>query len=404
MKKLVLSAGLVAGTSVGAGMIALPMVLCKIGVLPTFVLIIVLWFFMYLSGLLGLELNLRAGKGLTLGELGKLYSGPIVSQIGSLSLKFLIYALLCAYLYGGASIFLSFFETYFGLSFSLNVVILGFSFFLVILLSTPVYWILQINKFLLGVLLVSFCCLAFGLFGKLEFSHLPLIAPSLREMSSWTKALPILFTAFGFQVIFHTLTNFCKKDPILLKRSVFWGSLIPAVVYIIWTFSTLGILYHYAPQEYDLLLAGKLDVGGFIQALTETTAWPLVQMLTSIISIFAILKSSLGVGLGLFDAWCEKFTKRSSYAWLIKGFSLTFIILPPLMVSLFISELFLKALSFAGMILVIIAILLPLWLINCPKAKRTTCFYPIVESKGIQILFFMLGSLIIFSEIMNILS
>ena len=109
MKKVILSACLVAGTSVGAGMIALPMALCKIGILPTIILILGVWFFMYISGILGIELNLRAGRGLPLGKLARLYSGPIASSIGTISLILLIYALLCAYLYGGASILQSFF-------------------------------------------------------------------------------------------------------------------------------------------------------------------------------------------------------------------------------------------------------------------------------------------------------
>ncbi|MBS0186236.1 MAG: amino acid permease [Proteobacteria bacterium] len=89
MKKFILSASLVAGTSIGAGMIALPMILCKIGILPSIGLIITFWFFMYLSALLSLELNLRAGKGLSIGELGQFYRGSFFSCIGSLSLMFL---------------------------------------------------------------------------------------------------------------------------------------------------------------------------------------------------------------------------------------------------------------------------------------------------------------------------
>ena len=190
MKKLILSACLVAGTSVGAGMLALPMVLCKIGILPTIILIITLWFFMYFSGLLGLELNLRAGKGLTLGELGRLYSGPLASHIGSISLMFLIYALLCAYLYGGASIFQSFFASHFDLLLPLKGLILAYAFSLSILLSISVHRILQVNKVLLGILLLSFCCLVFGLLEKLDLSHLPLLASSVGTLTAWTPGLP----------------------------------------------------------------------------------------------------------------------------------------------------------------------------------------------------------------------
>ncbi len=404
MKKLILSASLVAGTSVGAGMIALPMVLCKIGILPTIALILTMWFFMYLSGLLGLELNLRAGKGLTLGELGHLYRGPITSHIGSLSLMFLIYALLCAYLYGGASIFQSFFEMHLGASYPLKNIVVGYALILALILSFSVFWVLQINKIFLMILLGTFGLLVFCFFKKVDLLHLPIFAQSIGKLDAWTSVLPILFTAFGFQVIFHTLTNFCNRDPRLLKRAVFWGSLIPAVVYILWTMSTLGILYHNAPQKYYLLTLGKLDVGQFVQALTETTAWPLVQTLASVISMIAILKSSLGVGLGLFEFWQEKTTKYSVSFFKAKGVSLGLTIMPPLIISLFVSELFLKALSFAGMVLVIIAIFLPLWLINSPKARKIPPFYPLIENKGLQFLFLMLGFVVVLFELINMMS
>ncbi len=404
MKKLILGSCLVAGTSVGAGMIALPMVLCKIGILPTIALILTLWFFMYLSGLLGLELNLKRGKGLTLAELGNFYRGPLTSHIGSLCLMFLIYALLCAYLYGGASIFQSFFEAHLGYSLSLQSIVLIYALILSAVFSFSVPWILQINRVLLIALLGSFGLLIFGFFIKINLLHMPTFAPSAWEINSWTLALPILSAAFGFQVILPILTNFCNKDPILLKRTVFWGSLIPAVVYIFWTVCTLAILYHAAPQKYLLLTLGKLDVGQFVQALTETTAWPLVQTIANTMSMIAILKSSIGVGLALFEFWQEKLIKHLSFSPLkTKGSSIALTILPSLGFALFIPALFLKALSFAGMINVGIIILLPLWLLTSQRAKALPSFYPLISTKIVKILFLILGGLIILCEIINMI-
>ena len=152
MKKLILSICLVAGTSIGAGMIALPMALCKIGILPTIVLILGVWFFMYLSSLIGAEINLRAGPGLPLGKLGSLYSGPIASSIGTVSLILLIYALLCAYLYGGASILQSFFASHLGWSPELKGIVLIYTLLLASVLAAPVGSVLEVNRVLFGSL------------------------------------------------------------------------------------------------------------------------------------------------------------------------------------------------------------------------------------------------------------
>ncbi|MBM3468934.1 MAG: hypothetical protein FJX71_05845 [Alphaproteobacteria bacterium] len=162
MKKLVLSICLVAGTAVGVGMIALPMVLCKIGILPTIGLILGVWFFMYISSLLGAEINLRAGYGLPIGKLASLYSGRIASSIGNASFILLIYALLCAYLYGGASVLQSFFASYMGWSFNLKSIILIYALLLVLILIAPVKSILRVNRFLFTNFLVLFGLLVLG--------------------------------------------------------------------------------------------------------------------------------------------------------------------------------------------------------------------------------------------------
>jgi len=403
MKKLILSACLVTGTAVGAGIVSLPMTLCKIGILPTIALILGIWFFMYISGLLGAEINLRAGHGLPLGKLGSLYSGRIASAIGTISLILLIYALLSAYLYGGASALQSFFISQMGWSFNLKSILLIYALLLALLLITPITLVLQVNRAFLLSLLTVFSILILGFLYKVEPSHLPLIE-NLGTMRSWTEAIPLLSTSFGFQAVLHTLTNFCDKDPVLLKRSIFWGSLLAAIVYIIWTVSTLGILYHYAPNDYQRLLSGKLDVGQFVQALAQTASWSFVQMLINVISIVAIIKSSIGVGLGLFEAWQEQlvncYPKNST---LLRVISIVLTITPPLGLALFIPQLFLKALRFGGMLSIVIAILLPLWLITRPKAQKGKVFYTFTQSHLIQILCLSFGVLAISCEIMNII-
>ncbi|AFD19820.1 putative amino acid permease [Rickettsia slovaca str. D-CWPP] len=60
---------LISGTCIGSGMIALPMVLAKLGYnTSSIILMFVIWFIIYYTSLINLELNLQAGKGLTLGH------------------------------------------------------------------------------------------------------------------------------------------------------------------------------------------------------------------------------------------------------------------------------------------------------------------------------------------------
>lgn len=59
---------------------------------------------LYYTLLVNVELNLQARHGLSLGALGRNFSGPIAEIIGNVSLKFLSYSLLAVFIYAGSSV------------------------------------------------------------------------------------------------------------------------------------------------------------------------------------------------------------------------------------------------------------------------------------------------------------
>ncbi|WP_392506864.1 hypothetical protein ACE5D9_02450 [Rickettsia sp. 2024-CO-Wats] len=46
----------------------------------------------------------------------------------------------------------------------------------------------------------------------IQLDNLLLFSPNYKEISIWCIITPVVFTSFGFQVIFHTLTNDCNKN------------------------------------------------------------------------------------------------------------------------------------------------------------------------------------------------
>lgn len=113
---------LVAGTCIGSGMIALPMVLAKLGLVPSLLLMAAIWFIMYYTSLINLELNLQAGQGLSLGRLGRHFSGRTAEWIGTVSLKLLSYSLLAVFIYGGSSILQELMASKMGIDASFNTI------------------------------------------------------------------------------------------------------------------------------------------------------------------------------------------------------------------------------------------------------------------------------------------
>lgn len=398
MQKLIGSILLISGTCIGSGMIALPMVLAKLGLVPSIILMFIIWFIMYYTSLINLELNLQAGKGLTLGALGKYFSGRTAQIIGTVSLKLLSYALLAVFIYGGSSILQKL------LTLNTNITYIGAWYVIIsiLILLLPLQLVDYINRVLFIGLLIIIAILVIGLVSMIQWDDLPLFSPNYKEISVWGVVTPIVFTSFGFQVIFHTLTNYCNKNAKILKTAFLFGSLIPAIVYIIWTCSILIVVHHNNPIFYQQMITSNVEVGDLIKELSNIAKWQSVQLLVWIISTLAIATSILGVGVGLCDSLKTMLMNVIPNVVIRNIIAAIVTILPAYIVAVVVPNAFITILGFAGMILVIIAILLPVYLLY--KAKISKFYYPELQKKYLITACVIVGILIMGYELVNILA
>lgn len=353
---------LVAGTCIGSGMIALPMVLTKLGIIPSILLMVGTWFIMYYTSLVNLELNLQARHGLSLGALGRYFSGRTAELVGTISLKLLSYSLLAVFIYGGTSILQELIESKMALQLSFESIATCYALVSIALLLLPIKLIDYFNRILFIGLLAVVAILLAGLAITINWTDLPLFSTNYMSPSIWATLIPVVFTSFGFQVIFHTLTNYCERNVKMLKRAFFWGSLIPAIVYVIWTCSILSAVNQDNPQFYAQMTAGKADIGELIQVLSNIAKWQSVQLLVWWISLLAIETSVLGVGVGLCDSLKGLLSKKMHNEKIRSLAAAIMTILPAYLVVMFVPNAFIAVLGFAGMILAVIAILLPVYL------------------------------------------
>ncbi len=385
----------VAGTCVGSGMIALPMALAKVGLIPSILLMISIWAVVYITSLVSVELNLQAGKGLALGDLCKFFSGRKSELIGNLSLSLLSYALLSAYIAGGSSVISNLMQT------DAIDVKLWYTIAICLILAFPPNLVKTINNILfiglLAVIGIMVCFLAF----TINWSNIPLFGDEWRNIISWQEILPVLFTFFGFQVIFHTLTEYCNRDSKVLNRVFLFGSLIPLFVYGIWNASVLGAIYENAPDFYSKMTSTKVSVGELVMHLSAIAKVEFVQLMIWWISILAIVTSVLGIGLGIISTVGRQIERFVVNPHLNKALSIAMTVIPPYLIVVEIPDAFMSVIGFAGMILAVIAIILPIYLLNI--IKNRDFFYKILKNKFIVDVSLGLGVLIIFCEILNIL-
>lgn len=395
------AACLVAGTTIGAGMLALPLTVSALGLIWGIAVMVVIWFVMYLAGLYGLELNLRAGKGMTLGGLGQFFSGSVTRILGDASLVILTYALMAAYLFGGASVLETFLSQHsrvsaFDYLSPLGMVVMA----IILILMGNLRWVDHQNRILFLGMLGAITALILGLGGGLINLGSIAIASYEQHFSAWQVAIPVVFTSFGYHIIQNTMVVYCDYNPVALKKAFFWGSLIPLVAYVSWVAVTLSILSAKAPEFYQTLLTQKVELGQLMQALSQASGCSWLQPVSWIVGLSAILTSAIGVGLAIISFWEQHLPSKVAKRPLILGLAL----IPPLLVGLLTPGIFIRALGFAGLILTMIAIFLPIYLLRVSdKGLAKKVFYPLTASKSLRALVFLIGVFVIVCEVCNIL-
>jgi tyrosine-specific transport protein len=161
--------------------------------------------------------------------------------------------------------------------------------------------------------------------------------------------------------------------------------------------SSLGAIFFKNPIFFQNIIQGQAKLGDMIQSLSQISDNASIHLFATLTSLLAIITSAIGVGLGLRDSWALKIAPKVNHPFLQAIGSVLITIVPPFVVVLLIPEAFIKALSFAGLILVVMAIFLPLYLLS--KRKSGTFYYPILRYKSLQYIALLVGGLIVASEI-----
>lgn len=393
MKKQFGATFLLAGTAIGSGMISLPMVLARFGIINTCVIMIFFAVLTYLTALIRSDLNLNLHAGATLKEVGKAFDCHWAGFFGNFLLILLHFALMSAYLFGFSSILCSFFGNVFSQSVIITLsaigVALGFLF--------ASHFIINVNKILFVSMFVVFIILIIELFLETPINFIPNCTGNIK-ISEWTMLVPIVFTSFGFQGSIHSMTKFCNNDRQLIKNACLWGSIIPALVYIVWTTVILFVVANTDTSFFQLMLEGKAtDVGALVMVLSKATSSQSVQIIMWIVSILAILTSVLGVGLALIDIFQQEWQDVS------KQKIIGLVVFVPAAISMLVPNAFIRILNVSGVILSLIAIIIPIIIsLNMQKSGKVKSEL-LLKNKAVTLGVFTCGIAIITLGIFDLL-
>ena len=358
MNKTVGSTLLVAGTMIGAGMLAMPLTSAGIGFGFTLVLLLGLWALLTFSALLFVELYQTAESDAGIGTLAEQYFGKTGRIIATAVLIIFLYALIAAYVSGGGSLLKDLLPESFGDKVSILLFTVIFGSFIVI----GTHSVDKINRVLFFVMLAAFAVVLSLMLPEIKFDNL--MATPI-DNALIISASPVFFTAFGFHGSIPSLNKYLDGNVKALRISILVGSAITLCAYILWQMSTHGLL---TQNEFLQILKEDATLNGLVKATLAITGSNIIAGTVKLFSTLALVTSFLGVGLGLLEC-IEDLLKRSFNisAGRISLGLMTFI--PPLVFALFYPEGFILALGYAGQMFAFYAVVLPVSLVW--KARRT---------------------------------
>ena len=369
---------LVSGTSIGAGMLALPVITSFAGFLPSFVLLGLCWLFLFTTSLLLLDVNLAFPGEVNLITMADRSLGGIGKAITWITYLLLLYSLTAAYIAGSAPLFLDLVHYVTGY---LPPVWLG-PFPLLILFGLFVYLGTQavdwVNRLLMFGLILTYVLIV-----SLLPSHIqPTLLEHLDTKAMWV-AVPVLVTSYGFHIIIPTLTTYLNHDKKKLRLALLIGSLIPFLVYSIWELLMLGVVpLHGEHGLISAYLQGQTGASSLSYILQNS--W--ISTIVNAFSFFAIITSFLGVSLSLSDFLTDGLhMKRYSLG---REFACLLTFVPPLVFVLAYQRGFILALQFAGIFVAILLCIFPAlmaWKLPAYRAfkARALLVFVILVSLGV---------------------
>lgn len=382
---------LIAGSCIGAGMLALPIVTGLSGFFPSLGMFFLAWLFMTATALLLVEVNGWFSRQVNLLTMTEHALGKWGKGICWVTYLFLFYALLVAYISGIGSLSSTFFEA------SIHTVLspwIGSLVFVVLFGSIVCLGTRKVDLFNRGLMLGKI-----GFFILLVTVGIFYVKPDLLlrvEPSYAASALPLLVIAFGFHNMIPSLTAYLKGDLKRVRITILGGSLLTFGIYLIWEILVLGIVPIGGANGLIESLSKDHEAA---QAISAIIGSPSVRIFSQGLAFFAILTSFLAQSLSLVhflaDGLKINYKKQENLGLCLLA------LLPPLVFSIIYPQLFFKALNFAGGFCAVILFgILPATMVWIGRYRKATSgAYKLPGGKPALVLIFSFALFILYIQI-----
>lgn len=387
--KLLGSTLIIAGTTIGAGMLALPLASAGIGFSTSLMIMLALWALMAFTALLMVEIHQYADKDATLHTLAKQLLGNKGKWIATFAMLFLFYALCAAYIAGGGAQFTNRISEFTGLEVSGPTGTLIFTLIVAAVVTIGTGTVDRVNRLLFAGKMVAMVMVLTFLAPNVSQSYL-LSMPLGQGLI--VASIPVIFTSFGFHGSIPAIVNYLDGHTPSLRKAIVVGSAIPLVIYVFWQVVTLGVV-----SQPDLV--NNAGLSALIGTLSQTVHQSNLGHVIGIFADLALLTSFLGVSLGLFEFMGDTIRKKDGNMNRIVASLVTFT--PPLMFALFYPQGFIMALGYAAIALAVLAIFLPLVMVaRVRRQSNNNDYYQVMGGTPALAITGVVGILIVGAQLL----
>lgn len=377
---------IVAGTALGAGMLAMPLATTGIGFTTALLLLLALWFIMSYTALLLVEVYQHNDATMGLSSLANKYLGNPGRLVISFALPFLLYSLIAAYLAGGGEIISESISSLLGYQLPNYVGVLLFTVVGGGVVCFGTHSVDLINRFLFATKIFFLAAMLILLLPHVQ--EVNLLSMPVKQ-ALLLSAIPIVFTSFGFHGSVPSIVSYLGGDTAKLRKVFIIGSAIPLLVYVLWQVATIGTINS---DTFIGILADESGLNGLLAAVKAVVGTARVEMAVRLFAALALATSFLGVALGLFDFLADAFKFKNTISGRLQTGAVTF--LPPLLFALFYPKGFVIALGFAAIALSVLSLLLPALLVQQTRKQHAGGYRVVGGQMGLLVVF-MLGIAII---------
>jgi tyrosine-specific transport protein len=383
---------IIAGTCIGAGMLALPVAMASGGFLGSCVALVLFWSIMALTGLYVLEVNLGLPEESNFISMAKHTLGVWGQILAWCTYLLLLYSLMAAYLSAGGDLVESAVTAIRHVELERWIKPLPW----IAVAGLVIYFghrtVDRLNRILFFGLVGTYFLMVFFTVPQLRWDYLLPGKPL-----SLFSAFPILSTSFGYHVVIPSMRVYLKGEVNNLVKIIMLGSFITLVVYLFWDLVVFGTIPLTGALSLESIQQSGQPATKIASTLATLTQNMSLVMIIEFFVFFAISTSFIGISLALFDFLADGFHMPRSALGKLSTIIITFI--PPLLFALLYPKGFMLALSYAGVFVAILHGILPAAMVWAVRNRSLPTTYRAPGGKLGMLLVLLFSTLIVLIQI-----